>query len=164
VQTTTAPPAPQARTATVPEPVRAALASELSALSEPSLLLLRAAAVASDPFDARMAATVADMGEANALDAVDELLQAELVFPTAVAGQFGFRHPIARATVYELTTIGWRARAHGRLAALLAARGRPMSSDRPARATPRPSRSSWTPGGRTRRGRRRWRRAGTARC
>ncbi|MDQ3978773.1 MAG: AAA family ATPase [Actinomycetota bacterium] len=108
---------------TVPEPVRAALATELSALSAPSRVLLQGAAVTGDPFDARLAASAAGIGEADALDLLDELLQFHLVLPTAVAGEFAFRHPIVRATVSELTASGWRAHAHARLAALLAARG-----------------------------------------
>ena len=115
-------------TASVPEPVRAALATELSSLSKRSLQLLQGAAVTGDPFDARLAATVAEIADLDALDLFDELLRFELVFPTAVAGQLGFRHPIVRATVYELTTSGWRAQAHGRRARLLADRGASTSA------------------------------------
>ena len=107
---------------TVPDAVRAALASELSSLSAPSLVLLQGAAVTGDPFDAVLAASAADIGDADALDLFDELLAFQLVHPTAIAGLYAFRHPIVRATVYELAGSGWRARAHARVARTLAAR------------------------------------------
>ena len=115
----------------VPETVRAALTSELSSLSAPSLVLLQGAAVTGDPFEAAMAARAADIGAADAMDLVDELVRFQLVYPTAVAGQFAFRHPIVRATVYELAAGGWRARAHARVAALLAARNAGPSAQAP---------------------------------
>ena len=115
----------------VPETVRAALASELSSLSAPSLVLLQGAAVTGDPFEGVLAARAADIGAEDALDLVDELVQFQLVHPTTVAGQFAFRHPIVRATVYELAAGGWRARAHARVAALLAARDAGPSAQAP---------------------------------
>ena len=117
--------------APVPPGVLAALASELSSLSAPALVLLQGAAVTGDPFEGVLAATAADIGAADALDLVDELLQAQLVHPTAVAGQYAFRHPILRATVYEYAAEGWRARAHARLSDDLAQRGAPVSAQAP---------------------------------
>ena len=115
----------------VPPAVRAALASELSSLSAPSLVLLQGAAVTGDPFEGLLAATAADIGAADALDLIDELLEAQLVHATAVAGQYAFRHPIVRATVYEYAADGWRARAHARLSDDLAQRGAPVSAQAP---------------------------------
>ena len=104
----------------VPEAVRAALWSELSSLSAPGLLLLQGAAVAGDPFERSLAAAAGGVGAGEALDLADELLQSRLIQPTAVSGQFAFRHPIVRSTVYALASSTWRARAHGRIAATLA--------------------------------------------
>jgi len=118
-------------TASVPEAVRAALASELSSLSAPALVVLQGAAVAGDPFEELLAVSAAGVGEADAPDLVDELLELQLVYRTAVAGRFAFRHPIVRASVYEAAASGWRARAHGRLAGLLAARGASASAQAP---------------------------------
>lgn len=115
----------------VPEPVRAALASELSSLSAPSLVLLEGAAVTGDPFERGMAARAADISEADALDLFDELLRFQLVVPTSVAGVFAFRHPIIRAAVSDLTANSWRSRAHARLAAWLAGRGASAQAQAP---------------------------------
>ncbi len=115
----------------VPEVVRAALTSELSSLSAPAMVLLLGAAVAGDPFDGVLAAAAADVAAADALDLIDELLGSQLVHRTPVAGQFAFRHPIIRATVYDLAASGWRAHAHARIAAMLAAGGAPAAAQAP---------------------------------
>ena len=57
------------------------------------------------------------------MDAVDELLQLDLVRPTEVPRRFRFRHPLVRRAVYETTAAGWRLGAHERCADALAARG-----------------------------------------
>jgi DNA-binding CsgD family transcriptional regulator/tetratricopeptide (TPR) repeat protein len=115
----------------IPHAVRAALASELSSLSAPARVLLQGAAVAGDPFEDRVAATAADMGEEAAVDLIDELLAFQLVMPAGAPGRFGFRHPIVRATAYETSASGWRVRAHARVAGLLAARGASASARAP---------------------------------
>jgi DNA-binding CsgD family transcriptional regulator len=107
----------------VPQAVGAALTSELSSLSAPSLVLLQGAAVTGDPFDALTAADAAAIADADVLDLLDELLRFGLIYRTGVAREYAFRHPIVRATVYALTSSGWRAHAHARVAEVLAARG-----------------------------------------
>jgi len=107
----------------VPAAVGVALASELSSVSSVAHVLLQGAAVAGDPFDLVQAACAAGVDEASALDRLDTLLAAGLVSATDVAGRFAFRHPIVRGAVYESASSAWRARAHGRLAALLAVAG-----------------------------------------
>ena len=117
-----------AGTSTVPETVRSALASELSSLSAPALALLQGAAVIGDPFESHLATVAADIGDVDAPDLLDELLQFELIYPTRVAGEYAFRHPIVPAAVYELAAAGWRAQAHARVATALAARGASASA------------------------------------
>ncbi|MGH8896461.1 MAG: helix-turn-helix transcriptional regulator [Egibacteraceae bacterium] len=112
----------------VPAPVRAALASELDHLSERARMMLWGAAVAGDPFEPGLAAQTAGVGEAEALVALDELLEFDLVRPTAVPRRFRFRHPIVRRAVYESTGAGWRLGAHARAAAALAAQGASASA------------------------------------
>ncbi|MDQ3931768.1 MAG: AAA family ATPase, partial [Actinomycetota bacterium] len=113
--------------AIVPPAVRAALAAELDSLPPPARRLLEGAAVAGDPFDADLAAPVAGLGEADALEVLDALLALDLVRPTTVPRRFRFRHPILRRAVYETTGGGWRLGAHARAAAALGAVGAPAA-------------------------------------
>jgi DNA-binding NarL/FixJ family response regulator/tetratricopeptide (TPR) repeat protein len=59
------------------------------------------------------------------LEALDELLDRNLVLSSGAAGGFCFRHPIVRHAVYEDAGAGWRLGAHGRAAASLERRGGP---------------------------------------
>ena len=85
--------------------------------------MLQGAAVAGDPFEPELAAAAADVGEPEAMDALDELLRADLIRPTDVPRRFRFRHPIVRRAVYEASPAGWRIGAHERVAQALADRG-----------------------------------------
>lgn len=109
----------------VPSSVAAALAEELALLSNSARLVLDGAAVAGDPFEPELAASAAGRPEAFAMQALDELLQLDLVRQTDVPRRFRFRHPLVRRAVYESTRPGWRLGAHERSAGALAARGAP---------------------------------------
>jgi DNA-binding CsgD family transcriptional regulator len=107
----------------VPPAVAGAIAAELAPLSTGSRSLLDAAAVAGDPFELDLAAAIAGLEEADALPALDEALDLDLIRPTQVPRRFGFRHPLVRRSVYESARSGWRLAAHARAAETLAARG-----------------------------------------
>ena len=107
----------------VPPGVAASLSEELTLLSAETLLVLEGAAVAGDPFEPELAAAAAATSEAAAMDAVDELLEFDLIRTTDVPRRFRFRQPLVRRAVYEATAGGWRLGAHERCAEALAARG-----------------------------------------
>src|SRR5262249_15550078 len=81
------------------------------------------AAVAGAPFEPELAASAGATSEAAAMDAVDELLQLDLIHPTDVPRRFRFRHPLVRRAGYQATPGGWRLGAHERCAEALATRG-----------------------------------------
>jgi DNA-binding NarL/FixJ family response regulator len=111
----------------VPEAVAGATVEELEGLSGAGRSLAEGAAVAGDPFELDLAAASADMTEPNALDALDELIDRDLVRPTRVPRRFRFRHPLVRRAIYESSSVGSRIAAHGRSAKALEARGAPVT-------------------------------------
>jgi DNA-binding CsgD family transcriptional regulator/tetratricopeptide (TPR) repeat protein len=107
----------------VPAAVAGAIADELGSLPERARLLLGAAAVAGEPFDLDLAVAISDVDAGDALQALDHLLDADLVRPTQVPRRFVFRHPLVRRAVYDGLGGGWRLSAHAHAAETLAARG-----------------------------------------
>src|SRR5262249_50335321 len=118
--------------AQVPQAVADALARELRGLSEQGRTVAQGAAVAGETFDAELAAEAAQVSEAATLEAIDELLETDLLRRTDAPRRFRFRHPIVHSAVYEAAKPGWRLAAHAKVAAALEARRAPP----PARAPP----------------------------
>jgi hypothetical protein len=107
----------------LPAAIRAAIGSELGRLSAPARQLAQAAAVAGDPFELDLAVAAAGVDEADALPALDELAEHDLVRTSRVPRRFHFRHPLVRSAVYAATSPGARLGLHARTAAALAERG-----------------------------------------
>ncbi len=107
----------------VPAAVAASLAGELASLSGTQRALLDAAAVAGEPFEAGLAAAIAELSPPEGLAALDGLLALDVVRPTPVPRRFIFRHPLVRRAVLEAAPGGWKLAAHARAAAALAAGG-----------------------------------------
>jgi ATP/maltotriose-dependent transcriptional regulator MalT len=120
--------APRRAEAGVPAAVSALLRGEIDTLSPAAASLLRAAAVLGDPFEPDLAAETAAADEGEALRALDELLERDLIRPGDAPRAFRFRHPIVRQAVYESAGTGWTLAAHGRAAAALEARGAPAAA------------------------------------
>ncbi len=112
----------------MPSAVAAALIEELALLSDGARLALEGAAVAGDPFEPELMAAAADVSEAAAFAALDELLLRDLVRPTDVPRRFRFRHPLVRRAIYDASPGGWRLGAHQRSAEALSARGAPAAT------------------------------------
>ncbi|HMD51992.1 MAG TPA: LuxR C-terminal-related transcriptional regulator, partial [Solirubrobacteraceae bacterium] len=112
----------------VPPAVTAVIADEFGRLSAGARELAQAAAVVGDPFEPEIAGEIVDMDEEQALTALDELVDRDLVQVAAPTGRFSFRHAIVRRAVYESAKGGWRRSAHARAAAVLSERGAPAAA------------------------------------
>ena len=84
-------------------------------------MLLRAGAIAGDPFEPELAYAIAELSPQAGISALDELLDVRLLHATDVPRRFAFRHPLVRRAVYASSKGGWRLAAHARAAQALAA-------------------------------------------
>ncbi|WP_250030845.1 ATP-binding protein [Paractinoplanes maris] len=109
----------------VPAAVSVAMADELALLDRGVRRVLEGAAVTGDPFLLELVATAAEQPETTVAQALDVLLDRDLVRPTDAPRRFRFRHPLLRRAVYDAAPRAWRVGAHERLAAALAERGVP---------------------------------------
>jgi len=107
----------------VPIAVMRALASELAELSGSTRLVVHAASVAGEPFEAELVSAIASVERAAVLDGLDDALGRGLMVTTAVPGRFEFRHPIVRRAVYASAPAAWLLGAHERAAKALETAG-----------------------------------------
>ena len=120
--------APDSSSEAVPRGVIAAIEEELLSISKPARVALRSAAVAGDPFEPELVGAIAEQDITTVFAAFDELLELDLIRPTATPRRFRFRHPIVRRAVYDSTPGGWRIGAHARASAALKATHAPASA------------------------------------
>src|SRR5262249_52954404 len=84
----------------IPQSVRQVIQHRLARLGEPARRLLGAASGFTGPFRLELAARVGGIDEPAALDALDEILAAQLLRSTPAADTFDFTHALVRHTLY----------------------------------------------------------------
>jgi tetratricopeptide (TPR) repeat protein len=132
----------------IPEGVREVIGRRVSRLSPAANRLLGAAAVFEGPFRLDVAATVADVSETEALDAVDEALAAQMVAPGDAADTYVFTHALIRHTLEAELNPSRQVRAHRRVAeALEATYGDRPTAEQSAEIAYQYHRSAAIPGG-----------------
>jgi class 3 adenylate cyclase len=101
----------------IPEGVRQVIGRRLSRLPETSNRLLSAASGFNGPFRVGLAAAAAGFDEADALDAIDAALEAQLVQPASGdAESYDFAHALIRHTLYGDLSPSRQVRLHRRIA------------------------------------------------
>jgi tetratricopeptide (TPR) repeat protein len=103
----------------VPATVRQVIERRLGRLSEAANRLLRAAAGFTGSFRFDVAARVANLDEADALDAIDEALAAQLLCSTGTAETFDFTHALVRHTLYAELSPPRQVRLHRQIAEVM---------------------------------------------
>ncbi|HUI26739.1 MAG TPA: hypothetical protein VL403_11710, partial [Candidatus Kryptonia bacterium] len=100
----------------IPEGVRQVIGRRLARLSDPANRLLTTAAAFSGVFPFPIAAAVAGLDDAAALDAIDEALDAQLVKPGGRPDSYEFTHALIRHTLYGELSPSRQVRLHRQLA------------------------------------------------
>jgi len=107
----------------VPESVRHAVGVRLSRMSDEANELIAAAAILGLEHDARALQATAELEPDAAEAALDELLRARLLRPTASPRRFEFTHALVREAVHDECNVLRRARLHQRAAVALTGLG-----------------------------------------
>ena len=101
----------------IPEGVRQVIGRRLSRLSENANRLLTAASGFNGPFRVDLLADAAGLAEADALDAIDAALEAQLVQPASGdAESYDFAHALIRHTLYAELSPSRQVRLHRQIA------------------------------------------------
>lgn len=95
----------------------AVLHAELGVLAGPVRLVAHAAATLDEPFELGVVADVAELDEAEAGAALEDLVTRDLVRPDG--SRWRYRHPLVRRAAYRSAARGWLHGAHSRAARAL---------------------------------------------
>jgi class 3 adenylate cyclase/tetratricopeptide (TPR) repeat protein len=101
-------------TLAIPASVQGVLAARIDRLAEREKRVLQAAAVIGREFDEKLLHRIVDLPEAELADALRALVQAELLFETALYPdlEYAFKHPLTRDVAYESQLQARRAETH----------------------------------------------------
>jgi DNA-binding SARP family transcriptional activator len=105
----------------IPEGVREVIGRRISRLSKEAARLLGVASVFEGTFRFDVVAAVADLGEADALDALDEALAAQLLQPAGAPDAYAFSHALIRHTLSAELSPSRQVRLHRKVAEALEA-------------------------------------------
>ena len=104
----------------VPTGVRAVIARRIGHLGKETGRALVLAAAIGPEFSIDVLRRIGDLDADDALDAVDEAVQAGLLAPVAgVIGRYRFSHDLVRETLHDELSVGRRVRLHRRIAEVL---------------------------------------------
>lgn len=112
----------------LPRGALAACFRDFRSLSRVGWLATRAAAVHTEPAEADLIKTVAELTETEIWRALDEVTAADVLRIDEGAHTFQFRDPLLRAAAYRSASSGWRIGAHRRAAAWLRSRSAPPAT------------------------------------
>ena len=101
----------------------ASMAAELDALTPEETAVVSAAAVLGGPFRPEDVAAISGVGLAGILDALDDLVRADVVRHIAPGARFAFRHPLLGHVAHERAPLPTLLAAHQRALELLRSRG-----------------------------------------
>jgi DNA-binding CsgD family transcriptional regulator/tetratricopeptide (TPR) repeat protein len=104
----------------IPPGVASALLSELEGMPETARCTALAAAVAGEPIEPALTASIAVLPLAAVLASVDELQRRDILRRSTRDNGLWFRHPLLRQVVYESAGAGWLVAAHERASRYLA--------------------------------------------
>ena len=101
----------------IPAGVHAVIARRIGHLGGPTIDALRLGSALGPEFSLDALARIGDIGGDQALDVIDEAIEAGLLLPVAgVRGRYRFSHDLVRETLYDELPPGRRVRLHRRIA------------------------------------------------
>ena len=104
----------------VPTGVRAVIARRIGHLGKETARALVLGAAIGPEFSIDVLRRIGDLDGDDALDAVDEAVQAGLLMPVAgILGRYRFSHDLVRETLHDELSVGRRVRLHRRIAEVL---------------------------------------------